>query len=76
MKGFTAKFTVTACPSPNAYTLALQRKMRRSPTVNVDRDRPKPSFERAGASLRYHNETCLIPGRRDPNPHCDSLSKM
>ena len=23
-----------------------------------------------------HNETCLIPGRRDPNPHCDSLSKM
>ena len=27
-------------------------------------------------NLRYHNETCLIPGRRDPNPHCDSLSKM
>ena len=24
----------------------------------------------------YHNETCLIPGRRDPNPHCDSISKM
>ena len=23
-----------------------------------------------------HNETCLIQGRRDPNQHCDSLSKM
>ncbi len=31
-------FTVTACPSPNAYTLALPRRMRCSrPTVNVDR---------------------------------------
>jgi hypothetical protein len=39
-------FTVTACPSPNAYTLALPRKMRCSPTVNVDR--LKPFFERAG----------------------------
>ena len=36
-------FTVTACPSPNPYTLALPRKMR--PTVNVDR--LKPFFERA-----------------------------
>ena len=26
--------------------------------------------------LPRHNETCLIPGRRDQNPHCDSLSKM
>jgi hypothetical protein len=33
-------FTVTACPSPNAYTLALPRKMRCSPTVNVDRLKP------------------------------------
>ena len=41
-------FTVTACPSPNAYTLALPRKMRCSPTVNVDR--LKPFFERAGAA--------------------------
>ena len=41
-------FTVTACPSPNAYTLALPRKMRCSPTVNVDR--LKPFFARAGAS--------------------------
>ena len=40
-------FTVTACPSPNAYTLALPRRMRCSPTVNVDR--LKPSFERAGS---------------------------
>ena len=39
-------FTVTACPSPNAYTLALPRKMRCSPTVNVDR--LKPFFARAG----------------------------
>ena len=38
---------MTACPSPNAYTLALPRKMRCSPTVNVDR--LKPFFERAGA---------------------------
>ncbi len=30
-------FTVTASPSPNAYTLALPRKMLCSPTVNVDR---------------------------------------
>ncbi len=36
--------TVTACPSPNAYTLALPRLMRCSPTVNVDR--LKPIFER------------------------------
>ena len=33
-------FTVAACPSPNANTLALQRKMRCSPTVNVDRLKP------------------------------------
>ncbi len=39
-------FTVTACPSPNAYTLALPRRMRCSPTVNVDR--LKPFFERLG----------------------------
>ena len=42
-------FTVTASPSPNAYTLALPRKMRCSPTVNVDRLRP--FFERANAPL-------------------------
>ena len=29
-----------------------------------------------GSGPRQHNETCLIAGRRDPNPHCDSLSKM
>ena len=33
-------FTVTAGPSPNAYTLALPRKVRCSPTVNVDRLKP------------------------------------
>jgi hypothetical protein len=33
-------FTVTGCPSPNAYTLALPRRMRCSPTVNVDRLKP------------------------------------
>jgi len=38
-------FTVMACPSPNAYTLALPRLMHCSPTVNVDR--LKPYFERA-----------------------------
>ena len=36
---------MTACPSPNAYTLALPRRMRCSPTVNVDR--LKPYFARA-----------------------------
>ena len=48
---------MTACPSPNAYTLALPRKMRCSPTVNGQRQRPtvnvdrlRPFFERAGAS--------------------------
>jgi hypothetical protein len=33
-------FTVMACPSPNAYTLALPRKMQCSPTVYVDRLKP------------------------------------
>ena len=41
-------FTCYACPSPNAYTLALKRKMRCSPTVNVDR--LKPIVTRAGTS--------------------------
>ena len=41
-------FTVTACPSPNAHTLALPRKMRCSPTVSVDR--LKPFFARAGGA--------------------------
>ena len=41
-------FIVTACPSPNAYTLALPRKMRGSLTVNVDR--LKPFVTRAGTS--------------------------
>ena len=40
-------FTVLACPSPNAYTLALPSKMRCSATVNVDR--LKPYFPRADA---------------------------
>ena len=40
-------FVVVACPSPNAYTLRLPRRMRCSPTVNVDR--LKPFFEREGA---------------------------
>ncbi len=33
-------FTVTACPSPNAYTLSLLRKMRCSQSVNVDLLKP------------------------------------
>ena len=33
-------FTVTGCPSPNAYKLALPRRMRCSPTVTVDRLKP------------------------------------
>ena len=41
-------FTVTACPSPNAYTLALLRRMRCSPMVNVDRLKPFSAL--AGAS--------------------------
>jgi hypothetical protein len=41
-------FPVTACPSPNAYNLALPCRMRCSPTVNVDQ---LNSFvERAGAA--------------------------
>ncbi len=42
-------FTVPACPSPNAYTLALPRRMCCSLTVNVDRLNLKPLFARAGA---------------------------
>jgi hypothetical protein len=41
-------FAVTACSAPNACTLALPRRMRCSPTVNVDR--LKPFFERAGTA--------------------------
>jgi len=41
-------FEVTACPGPNAYTLALPPRMLCSPTVNVDR--LKPFFERAGVA--------------------------
>ncbi len=40
-------FTVTACQSPNAYTLALPRRMRCSLTVKVDR--LKPFHERVDA---------------------------
>ncbi len=40
-------FTVQASLGPNAYTLALPRKMRCSSTVNVDR--LKPFHEQAGA---------------------------
>ena len=45
--GPLGRCTVLACPSPNAYTLALPRRMRCSLTVNVDR--LKPFFERVGA---------------------------
>ena len=41
-------FEVTACPGPNAYTLALPPRMLCSSTVNVDR--LKPFFERAGVA--------------------------
>jgi hypothetical protein len=40
-------FRVIECPSPNAYTLKLPRRMRCCPTVNVDR--LKPFFGRTGA---------------------------
>ena len=40
-------FTVTACPSPNAYTLALPARMQCSRTINVDR--LKPFHERVDA---------------------------
>jgi hypothetical protein len=40
-------FTVKACPSPNAYTLELPRRMLCSSTVNVDR--LKPFHERVDA---------------------------
>jgi hypothetical protein len=39
--------TVTACPSPKAYRLAVPRRMLCSPTVKVDR--LKPFHERADA---------------------------
>ncbi len=32
--GTPGPFAVTACPSPNAYKLALPRRMQCSPTVN------------------------------------------
>ena len=40
-------FTGTACPSPNAYTLALPRRMLCSPKDNVDQ--LKPFHEQADA---------------------------
>ena len=38
-------FTVTACRSPNAYTLALQRKMRCGPTAS------NPSSGKCGCAV-------------------------
>ncbi len=65
-------FTVTAGPSPNAYTLALPRRMRCSPKVNVDS--LKPFFERLGtapapgpvfdAGQEGEHEVELLPNRR------------
>ena len=43
----SSPFTVLTRPSPSAYTLALPRRMRCSPTVHVDSDRLKPFFQRA-----------------------------
>jgi hypothetical protein len=37
-----------ACPNPNAYTIALPRRMMCSPTVNVDR--LKPYYEPVAAA--------------------------
>ena len=52
--------TVTACPSPNAYTLALPRKMRCSPTVNVDRS----SLSLSGPGCHRRPGRYLTQGRR------------
>ena len=49
-------FVVTACPSPNAYTLALPRKMRCSPTINVDRLKP---FTDSSPSLLHYSSPSL-----------------
>ena len=47
-------FTVIACPSPNAYTLELPRRMRQSPTVK--RRTPKSC----------QNPSLSVPGPRRP----------
>ncbi len=44
----TSPFTVTACPSPNACTLALPRKMRCSRTGPDGQRRPAQALPRAG----------------------------
>ena len=65
-------FTVLACPSPNAYTLALPRKMRCSPTINVDRlkpfvtrvDAPPPPGPVTDAGQEGEHEVELLLNRR------------
>jgi hypothetical protein len=51
-------FTVLACLSPNAYTLALPLKMRCSATINVDR--LKPFLARS--TRRHHLDRLLTQG--------------
>ncbi len=59
-------FPVTACPSPNAYTLAaaLSRKMRCSPPVNVDRTRLNLSPSTLGPTTLRLRARCPSPTRR------------
>jgi hypothetical protein len=51
-------FTVTASPSPTTYTLSLPRKMRCSPTINVDRLKPFHSRALTGGGVTKRNSPC------------------
>ena len=62
----------TACPSPNAYTLALPRKMCCSTTVNIDKlkpyvaraDEPPPPGPGSDAGQEGEHEVELLLNRR------------
>ena len=53
-------FTVIACPNPNAYTLALPRQMRCSPTVNVEQ--PQALFRAGGGVASPRRRACVRRG--------------
>ena len=69
---YTARALTAATPHFSRFPFGRRRRFRRSKAqaalILV--------LSRSIMIPRRHNEICLIPGRRDPNPHCNSSSKM
>ncbi len=55
-------FTITACPSPNAYTLALQRKMRCRLSVQPDGERGPDQNPSTRGPTTPRSGSCVGPG--------------